>query len=396
MIVKVTKSVWQFHDKNEDLTDYFEEFRHVTNESIRLGLERGLTSRKSFHESIYHELKSDLYSSVKQNAIYSAKSLLKTMRTNKRKGKNAGVPYVTKRVLKFTNQSYKIADGCVELYVKVKTRIKIKLASYVLENIDGAHLGGITITPNKIVLAYSKRIEERAPLGYVGIDMNFDNATTCDTDGKIVRYDLSKVGKAKQQCRKTVSRFKRNDHRIRKKIATKHGRIAKNRTQDVLHKTSKKILESGYVPVREDLEGITKLWDKKAKKGKNANFKGKNWRYYELGRQLDYKARQNGDVPIKVNPRGTSSKCAACGGKMITEERRMVRCPIGNVTIDRDKHACINILARGPKVGLVGSANEAMVMDSHERISLMVKNSVDADQLANCRSRRLAAVVRSL
>ncbi len=68
---------------------------------------------------------------------------------------------------------------------------------------------------------------------------------------------------------------------------------------------------------------------------------------------------------------------------MITEECRMVRCPVGNITVDRDKHACINILARGTKVVPVGSANEAMEMDNHERISLMVKNSVDADQLAN-------------
>ncbi len=332
---------------------------------------------------IYHELKSDLYASVKQTAIYSAKSMLKPMRTNKRKGKNAGVPYVTGKILKFNNQACKISDGFVELSVKAKTKIKIKLASYVLETIDGMSLGGITVTPNKLILACSKKIEERTPQGYVGIDMNFDNVTTCDTDDRIVRHDLSKVGKIKRQCRKTVSNFKRNDHRIRKKIAGKYGRIGKNRTNDILHKASKRIVDSGHVPVLEDLEGITKLWNKKARKGKTANFNGKNWGYYELGRQIEYKARWNGTVPIKVNPRGTSSKCAACGETMITEERRMVRCPVGNITVDRDKHACINILARGTKVVPVGSANEAMEMDSHERISLMVKNSVDADQLAS-------------
>ena len=308
----MTKSVWQFHDKNEELADYFEEFRRVTNESIRLGLERGLTSRKSFHESIYHELKSDLYASVKQTAIYSAKSMLKPMRTNKRKGKNAGVPYVTGKILKFNNQACKISDGFVELSVKAKTKIKIKLASYVLETIDGMSLGVITVTPNKLILACSKKIEERTPQGYVGIDMNFDNVTTCDTDDRIVRHDLSKVGKIKRQCRKTVSNFKRNDHRIRKKIADKYGRIGKNRTNGILHKASKRIVDSGHVPVLEDLEGITKLWNKKARKGKTANFNGKNWGYYELGRQIEYKARWNGTVPIKVNPRGTSSKCAAC------------------------------------------------------------------------------------
>ncbi len=394
--MKVTKSVWQFHDKNDELVGYFEEFRRITNESVRLGLERGLTSRKSFHESIYPELKSDLYASVKQCAIYSAKSMLKAMRTNRRKGRKAGTPYVTGRVLKFNNQACKIAGGCVELSIKVETRIKIKLSSYVLEKIDGMNLGGITVTPNKIILSYSKKIEEKTPTGYIGIDMNFDNVTTCNTDDRITKHDLSNVGKIKHRCRETVSHFKRNDYRIRKKIAGKYGRIGKNRTNDILHKTSKRIIEAGHVPVREDLEGISKLWNKKNKRGKNVNFRGKNWRYYELGRQLDYKARWNGIVPIKINPKGTSSKCAGCGGKMSNaEERRMVRCPVGNITVDRDKHASINILARGLKVGPVGSASEAMGMDSHERISLMVKNSVDADQLANCRSRRLTAVSRS-
>ncbi len=159
--------------------------------------------------------------------------------------------------------------------------------------------------------------------------------------------------------------------------------MGRNKTLDILHKTSKKITRSGHVPAREDLVGITKLYDNPGRWGKNANFRGKNWGYYELGRQIDYKAKANGDVSILVNPRGTSSKCAACGGKMITEERRVMRCPVGNITVDRDKNASANILVRGLEVGHVGSASEAMVRVSHGRTSLVVEPSVDADQLTD-------------
>jgi hypothetical protein len=47
----------------------------------------------------------------------------------------------------------------------------------------------------------------------------------------------------KAASRRTISRFKRNDSRIRRQIAGKYGRIQSNRTQSLLHQTSKKIIE---------------------------------------------------------------------------------------------------------------------------------------------------------
>jgi len=44
---QVTKCVWQFHDKKDELTELFDYFRYCTNEAIRIADEKNLTSRNT-------------------------------------------------------------------------------------------------------------------------------------------------------------------------------------------------------------------------------------------------------------------------------------------------------------------------------------------------------------
>jgi transposase len=85
-----------------------------------------------------------------------------------------------------------------------------------------------------------------------------------------------------------------------------------------------------------------------------------SWSFYELQRQIEYKARWLG-LPVKyVNAFGTSSKCAVCGSKLIPEEHRMLYCTCCKVAVDRDINAAKNILARGTKVVPSAVQDEAM------------------------------------
>lgn len=248
-----------------------EDSRHVTNEAVRLGLEYGITSRKEFHNKLYHEIDSNLCKSVKQTAIYLGKSLLKARRTRIKKDDKAGkTPYIWNSSLRFTNQNYKIKDGFLIVSAVPKTPIKIKLCHYVLKKLADKELklGSVEITPTKIIMAYSKYVTLKIPAKYVGIDMNFKNVSTCNTDEKMVRYDTSPILKKKEKYRATVSKFKRNDVRIRKKIAGKYGKKSRNMSKDMLHKLSTLIILSGYYPLLEDLKEINKLWDKQHKRGK--------------------------------------------------------------------------------------------------------------------------------
>ena len=133
--------------------------------------------------------------------------------------------------------------------------------------------------------------------------------TTADETGTLVVYDTSGVIREKQKARERQSGLKRNDNRVRTRLAQKCGKKSTNRTKNIINVVTKAIVATGKTPVLEDLEGITKLYNKKNKRGKNANFKGKSWSCSEYANQINYKTLQQGDMVIFIDPSSTSSKC---------------------------------------------------------------------------------------
>jgi transposase len=118
-------------------------------------------------------------------------------------------------------------------------------------------------------------------------------------------------------------------------------------------------------------QGIRKLYKKGNGQGRKFRGRMNSWSFYELQRQLEYKARWLG-LPVKyVRASGTSSKCAACGSKMVPEEHRTLFRPCCNVAVDRDVNAAKNILARGTWVVPDAVQGEAMKQSKDaERIVL--------------------------
>lgn len=373
MCLKVTKCVWQFHDNGIELQPVFDYFRHCTNESIRIGSQKKITSKFSLHKELYYKLRSDGFAAkLVYGSLECAAAKLKQHKKANRKNPNATLPYVWKNMLCLDNQSYKIDydNAILRVTIKPKKYCYIKLSSYVLEQLENAKLGSITITCNKLVISYSKEITEKEPEHYQGIDRNLDNATSCDTRGKFTRYHLKKANQIKEKYRKIKSKFKRNDVRIRKKIFTKYGRKERNRAHQLLHKVSKQIVSKEQGIVLEDISGIRRLYRKGNGQGNKYRFKMNSWNYYELQRQIEYKAKWAG-LPVQhVKAAGTSSKCAECGIKLIPEEHRMMWCPNCRKIIDRDVNAARNILARG--LWLRPDALQGEVM----------RQSKDAEQIA--------------
>ncbi len=67
----------------------------------------------------------------------------------------------------------------------------------------------------------------------------------------------------------------------------------------------------------EDLKGIRKLYRRGNGQGRKYRRKMNSWSFYELQRQIEYKARWLG-LPVEyVKAGGTSSKCAVCGSKLV-------------------------------------------------------------------------------
>lgn len=367
--MKVTKCVWQFHDKGGELQPVFDYFRFCTNETIRFGAQKQNTSRFCLSKELYSKLRSEFYSKYVNGALECAASKLKQYRKTKRKNPDAKVPYIWKNMLRLDNQCYNIADGQIRIPLKPRLYCTINLASYVLEQLENTKHGSITITPNKLIISYSKEIQEQKTTNYVGVDRNLDNITTYDTQDKSTVYNTENVTKIKQKYRMVKSHFRRNDVRIRKKIFQKYGAKEKNHVNQILHTVSKKVVSENKGIILEDIKGIRKLYQKGNGQGKKFRGKMNSWPFYELQRQIEYKARWLG-LPVKyVKAARTSSKCAVCGSKLVPEEHRMMFCTCCNVTIDRDVNAAKNILARGTWDVPNATQGEAM------------KQSKDAEQI---------------
>ena len=256
--------------------------------------------------------------------------------------------------------------------------VRIKLASYVTEKLEGKKLGGITITKDRLIVSCSETVGQVVPKGWLGMDLNLDNITTYDSKCCVKITDMSKVRRIREKCRRKVGHFKRNDHRIRKKIASKYGKKERDRTNPIMHAAVNEIVSCGQGIVMENLTGMRDRWKKNGKTSKKTRTKLNSWGYHILQFMVEYKARRLGLPTKKISAAGTSSRCAECGGKLNSEAYRIVRCRKCRVSVDRDENAGHNILARGLWFGPVGSAGEAMVRARSGRPDS--NTSVDADQ----------------
>jgi len=175
--------------------------------------------------------------------------------------------------------------------------------------------------------------------------------TTADSDGSILRHDLGRATEVKARCRETKSHFKRNDARIRRRVYGKYGAIQRNRVGWLLHNVSASIVrrakEKRFGIVMENIKGIRKLYRKGNGQGTTYRARLNSWSFYELQRQIEYKARWEGIPVAYVAARGTSVNCSICGSRTYPNGRRTLFCPRCGISIDRDVNAARNILAKG-------------------------------------------------
>ncbi|MDE1813329.1 MAG: hypothetical protein KGI05_01565 [Thaumarchaeota archaeon] len=136
-----------------------------------------------------------------------------------KKKPNAKKPYISKDHLILDNQLYDIKHDTVRIPTEPTRYIFIKLTRYVCEKIMGTKLGNVTMTDDKLIISYSKNVTQQRPSNFIGVDRNLDNVTTCDSQGKYVVHDLSKIQKIITSYSTVKSRFRRNDSRIRQDIS---------------------------------------------------------------------------------------------------------------------------------------------------------------------------------
>jgi putative transposase len=321
---------------------------------------------KSLSLKAYPQLAAyEVASCYRLTAISKASGILRHYRRSLRKNPKTRAPYV-KRLSLTDCYAFKIEGHRLRLTLRAYEYAHIDLNPHTLSMISARPLRSVMLTTQTLSIAYSKDVVEITPGGFVGLDRNLNNVTTADSARVIQRYDLSRATDFKAKCRETKSRFTRNDARTRRAIFGKYGKIQSNRVAWILNNVSSSIVkaakENEYAIVMEDLKGIRKLYRKGNGQGANYRAKLNSWSYYELQRQIEYKARWDGIPVIYVAARGTSAKCSTCGSKTFPNEDRTLYCPACKTHDDRDVNAARNILAKGVlRFGTDGPSGEAMV-----------------------------------
>ena len=187
--------------------------------------------------------------------------------------------------------------------------------------------------------------------GIIGIDLGIKNLLITSNGEKFDNIRIAKKyeDKLAKESRRLAHKVKgsNNWNKQRIKIARIHEKIHNTRL-DNLHKISHKLISENQVITSEDLAVSNMVKNHVLAKAIT------DCGWYELTRQIDYKARWNGRTYIKIGRFVKSSQtCNECG--YINPDTkdlsvRMWTCPECGTVHDRDINAAKNILNEGLRI----------------------------------------------
>ncbi len=355
--VLAVKSVRQNYNPPRELLELLHTFRRMVNHCLTIGLAKNVSSLKMLSLLSYRELAGYASPSCyKLCAISRAVGILASRKKSIRRGFAAKTPYAVKPQL-ISFYGFRIENGLLRVPLGGRRYQDVRLTAHTLEVLSdpGLRVRSFTLTPNAISLTISKEVAEIECSNTAGIDRNLRNLTYGNEE-RTVRYDLDEAVNIAERTRRILASFRRDDVRIRQKIAAKYGRRRSNRTGQILHCVTKRVVKEAVkrreAIVLEDIRGIRKLNQKGNWQGKSFRASMNSWSFAEAQRQIEYKARWTGVRVIRLTrgeTRGTSATCPRCGERLQSDKHhgRELWCCKCKSWADRDVVAVINLSQRG-------------------------------------------------
>ena len=329
-------------------------FKEMVNHCIRIGLDNNVSTLKKFSSMFYHELdKYEIQSKYKITAISQACGRLSQMKKDIKKGKKVKSPFVRKLFL-VSCYGFKINGMLLSIPIGNRTYVNIVLDDYVTKKLAEKDVKprSFTITPNSLSISIRKEVQEIIPENVIGVDRNLRNVTI-STPGGSVMYKTNKLLSIKENSQFVRASFRRNDRRVKNKFFTQRKNRQSRRIQQYLHRISKDIVQrakkSKSSIVFEDLKDIRRLYRNGNGQGNKYRRRLNSWSFYELQRQIQYKASWEGILVGFVDPKRTSQICPICGDRIQEDglHRRKLLCINCGRSTDRDVIASMNIAHKG-------------------------------------------------
>jgi putative transposase len=203
-----------------------------------------------------------------------------------------------------------------------------------------------------ILIYFKKIIKAIKPRTVMTIDPNFDNVTLAifTLSGRLVMLKrfgipLREVLTHKIWIERIQKRYSKSCRFIKsvRKAIDRHGKRIRSISWNYAYKLGDlvaKLASRHYsIIVLEDLERL----ENSNKKNREFNKKLGLWFYRRIQFCIEYEAKERNIKVIKINPRGTSSKCPICSDKLVKDRYRILRCRRCNFIGDRDVIATINL-----------------------------------------------------
>ena len=313
-------------------------------------------SKKKLNEMFYGKLRKIGFRAHHAKQIYTyAKSVVDSARAN-----GGRKPILRKLTARVDRYDYRLdlESGVLLLKLHDNYEVKLKLlaprervekyrewSNY--ELVVKYDSGGLWVA-----IYFKKTVKPVEPRTAMPIDVNFDNLTLAvfTLDGRLIklkryRTPHRKILTHRIWVERIQKRYAKSWRFIKgvKKAIERHGERIRSISWDYTHKIGDLIADLAFkynsIIILEDLEKLRE----NAKKNSKFNKRLTLWFYRRIQFCVEYEAGERGLRIVKVNPRGTSTRCPRCCSKLVEDSYRTLRCSSCNLIGDRDVVATVNL-----------------------------------------------------
>jgi putative transposase len=333
-------------------------------------------SKKKLHRLFYSDLISVGFRAHHAKEVYVyAKGLVESAR-----GNGGRKPMLRRLSARIDKYDYKLDLDSMTLTLKLHSNYEVRLRLVTsrerVEKFQGWSNYELVVKYDGksfwVSIYFRRVVRQLEPRTVMSIDLNFDNVTLAifTLSGRPPRLKRFKTPHRRilthriwiERIQGRYPRSWRFTKGIRGAIE-RHGERIRNISWDYAHKLGDSIAELALkhhsIIVLEDLEKLRE----NGKRGREFNKRLGLWFYRRVQFCVEYEARERGLEVVKVNPRGTSSRCPRCGGRLIECGHRVLRCRRCGFTGDRDVIATLNLyrryVSKHPRCGVPGVAPNA-------------------------------------